>query len=172
MNPSSTRRSASRASSVSSGSSTSVSRRRKPHQTSNSTLRNSSANSSTSSAQTLRRLHSKSRKVKWIDSNDNNNSIDTDSNNESVNHQQNQNLPNDQSLAVNSQHDNMTPSAMISSLSLSRPTINNNNTTTTDINDITINSDSPVISDDEENVGCVINDINAPVLNPQKKNKM
>ncbi len=64
MNTSSSRRSLSRALSVSSEPSTPIPRRRKSRQTMNTTLQNTSTKSTTSSPRTLRRLQPKSKTIK------------------------------------------------------------------------------------------------------------
>ncbi|CAF1378626.1 unnamed protein product [Rotaria sordida] len=148
MSASSSRRSPSRASSVSSGSSTPVFRRQKVRQNSNITARNTSSNSSTSSARPLRRLQSNSKTVKWANFNDNNNSNDLNVRNETINDQQQQTLQvNEISMSSDESNNDMTPSTIINNLSLSSSNNNNNNN-----NDITAASASPTVSDADENV--------------------
>jgi hypothetical protein len=73
----------------------------------------------------LQRLQLKSTNVKWaVPDNKNNNSNDSNGNNGNNNHQQqSQTIQNDQSVTVNSQNDNMTPPAIINSVSLSHMTL-------------------------------------------------
>ena len=173
MNDASTGRSASRASSVSSGSSTPITRRRKPSRTSASMLRNSSASSTTSSPRTLRGLQTKLRTVKWTDSNrDNGNAKDADTNNEFSNQQlQRQAMQNDQASTTSSQRDNTTPSTVIVCLSSSNPTSNNNNNNNTNDN-IMLDANSPVVSDDEVTMNDVVISAEVPVLDSQIKQNL
>jgi hypothetical protein len=70
---------------------------------------------------------------------------------------------------VNNQYDNLTPSAIINSLSSSHTTHNNNNIIT---DEMIINSDSPIVSDDEEGVNCLTNSAAVPGRNLQAKQNM
>ena len=146
MSAPSSRRSPSRASSLSSGSSTPVSRRRKPQQNLNNVTRNAAFKSCTSSVRTLRRLQSNSKTAKWTNLNDNNNSNNSNVTNETINYQQQQALQIEEVTRSGDEGKMDTiPSAMISSLSLSQSNYNNSNSTT-------IISGSPQISDTNENI--------------------
>ncbi len=78
MNTLSSRRSLSCTSAISSGRSAPVKRRRKPRQTSNTTLQNTSTNSTRSSARILQRLQSKPKTVRSTNSKNNHNSNEID----------------------------------------------------------------------------------------------
>ena len=136
MDASSSRRSFSRTSSVSSGPRTPITRRRNPRQLSNATSRNTPSNPSKSSVRTLRRLRTKSKTVTWINPN-NDDSDDYNAPNDS----QQEHPSADESSRISTQSDNeMTPSAIIDSLSLSHPDESNNNTNS----QATVISDSPI----------------------------
>ena len=130
MNTSPSRPSVSRASSVSCGPSTPITRGRKPRQTPNTPLQNVSTNLSKSSVGALR-LRTKSKTVKWINSHNNNNLDNTNSSDEPMNHQQQHQVVHELSM-VNDQSDNeKTTVTNINSLSLSQSRNNNNNNNNT-----------------------------------------
>lgn len=150
------RRSAARASSVSSPKSTPTSRRRN----SNATIDNNSINTPLTPTRTLRRLQSRSKTVKWTQSINNENDHD------------------ESTMSSDHIDDEMTPATILNSLSLSQPNHNNNNSNDNDNNNnnnnntnnddnMTIDQDSPVISDedeeDDQHDANIIND-------PQKQN--
>lgn len=167
MSAPSSRRFAARASSVSSVISTPTSRRRN----SNTTSENNASNSPTPT-RTLRRLQSRSKTVKWTQSINNDKSHDESSSDETSSdfqHQQ-RTAHNDESIMNRDNSDNeMTPAGIINSLSLSNTNNNNNNNSSNTTNnnnnsnnnnnnntnnnedDMTIDPNSPIVSDEEEN---------------------
>ncbi|CAF1100527.1 unnamed protein product [Rotaria magnacalcarata] len=100
-----------RSSSISSAASTPISRRRNSNRNLNTTCENPSANSPTTT-RTLRRLQSKSKTVKWTQPINSDKINDESSSDES---------PMDSDRSVNE----MTPSTIINSLSISHPKNNN-----------------------------------------------
>ena len=166
MNVSSSRRSPTRAPSISSAISTPVSRRRNSLETSVTTFENTSANSATST-RTVRGLQSKSKTVKWTQS-INNKSNSQSNNNARTNARQQQQLMiyNDES-SMNTDHsyNEMSPSTIIHSLSLSHPKTNNNNKN----DDTTIDSDSPIVRDEEASVNQSQDNFKAVITDPKTK---
>ncbi|CAF1472314.1 unnamed protein product [Adineta ricciae] len=124
MSSRSSRRSLSRASSISSEPSTPITRRRKPQMNTNSRIQKSSSNSSKPEIRSLRRLQTKTKTVRWTDNNDGNSSnSDDDYQREETQYRR---LSTTESSNIDNECDETNPSAIIESLSISHSKTNDN----------------------------------------------
>lgn len=163
----------SRASSVSSKISTPVSSRRKSIQNANTTSQSTTTSGLISSPRTVRRLQSKSKTVRWRQTSYKDNSNDpVDTNETTLSQQQHQTTTNDVISMMSDESDiDLTPSAIIDTLSLS----NSNDADNIDNhgnNEISIRNSSLEISDMEDNIDNLTNNDRSTTLNQNKTGAM